>query len=81
MVWTLMWNSAITDLVGGGKLYQLHRNGHIYEYHGGWKRLDDNSATVQITADDNSGEFYQLFHSKGAVQEHTAVRASNRPQP
>ena len=73
-------NPETTDIVAGGsELYQLHRNGRIFESTGqactgnscpGWRMLDNNPHTRSLSA--AAGVLYQR-HNDGAIVAATAV--------
>jgi hypothetical protein len=66
---------AAAIAAGSSKLYQLHRNGQLYQHTGtpmvGWILIDNNPLTEAVAAD--GSKLYQL-HRNGQVYEYT-----NRP--
>lgn len=72
--WRLLDNNPATRTVAadGGRLYQLHRDGQIWEFTGtplsGWRLLDNNRDTVDIAA--AGGDLYQL-HRDGQIWKFT----------
>jgi hypothetical protein len=72
---------------GGDDLYQLHRDGRIWQYTGvpctgqscpGWKMLDNNTATVAIVA--SGKKLYQL-HRDGRIWQYTGVPCTGQSCP
>jgi hypothetical protein len=74
--WALLDDNPLTEGIccADGRLFQLHRDGSIWEFTGvpktGWSKLDGNETTTAIVA--AAGELYQL-HEDGSIWRYTGT--------